>query len=377
MDLANLAAGIVFRRMIAAMKDYADCEIICPNIEDSISDTFHCIPCPPYKRLPYRIEKRLQDCQGYRISESYWAGSTYRKVKSTVSRGGYTAIVSFVSAANFAPLYLGRKLAKKARLPWIVYSVDAIPAPLAWQPNEKLRNKLYRRLDKFVSQAQALFSANPMMMQYEQKTFAHFKGYSGVVLTPCDEAVTYNPDAAHHSTVTFLYAGSLYGPRNIDALLAGFEQYHKKHPEARLVFVGNRYSTDFTGFEQLLNSGAIECHDFRAEMAAFYEQADVLIDLNADIENDVFLSSKVCNYLSYNKSILTISEDGSPVRTLFSGVESIVHSHHHAEEIFLAMEKAAAMIGQAIDDRTELRHQFMPHSVAEKFCRDLEVLTGR
>ena len=377
MDMANLAAGIVFKRIITAMKSYADYDILCPNIDEEIRNKFNNIPCPQYKRLPYRIEKRLQDYQGYRISETYWAEYTYIKVKSAVSQGGYNAILSFVSAANFAPLHLGGKIAKKVNLPWIIYSVDAIPAPLDWQPNDKLRNKLYLHLNKYITKANAFFSANPVMMQYEKNTFAQFQGDLGVLLTPCNDQATYNQVAEHHSTITFLYAGCIYGPRRIDTLLTGFEKYHKKYPQSRLVFVGNLYNTDFNGFEHLLNSGAIERHNFTTEISAFYKKADVLIDLNADIKNDVFLSSKVCNYLSYNKPILTISQDGSPVRAMFRGVESIVHSHHNAEEIFTAMEKATAMIGRPINDRKELQHQFLPNEVAKRFCHDLEVLTDR
>ena len=377
MDMANLAAGIVFKRIITAMKNYADYDIICPNMDEGIRDEHGFIPCPQYNRLPYRIEKRLQDYQGYRISETYWAEYTYIKVKSAVSQGGYNAILSFVSAANLAPLHLGGKIARKVNLPWIIYSVDAIPAPLDWQPNDKLRNKLYRHLSKYITKANAFFSANPVMMQYEKNTFAQFQGNFGVLLTPCDDQATYNQVAEHHSTITFLYAGCIYGPRRIDTLLTGFEKYHKKYPQSRLVFVGNLYNTDFTGFEHLLNSGAIERHNFTTEISAFYKNADVLIDLNADIKNDVFLSSKVCNYLSYNKPILTISQDGSPVRAMFSGMDSIVHSHHNAEEIFTAMEKATAMIGRPINDRKELQHQFLPNEVAKKFCHDLEVLTDR
>ena len=374
MDLGNLAAGIVFKRIITAMKNYADLDIICPNIDEEIWDCFNCIPCPKYKRLPYRIEKRLQDYQGYRISETYWAEHTYLKVQSAVSRSGYNAILSFVYAANFAPLHLGRKLAKKTNLPWIIYSVDAIPAPIAWQPNEVLRNKLYRHLSKYITKADAFFSANPIMMKYEKDTFAQFQGYSGVLLTPCDDKTTNTHITEHHSTITFLYAGCIYGPRNTNALLKGFEKFHDKQPQSRLVFVGKLYNTDFTGFEYLLNSGAIERHDFTTNISDFYKKADILIDLNADIRNDVFLSSKVCNYLSYNKPILTISQDGSPVRAMLTGMESVVHSHHNAEEIFTAMEKTAAMIGQSIDDRKELQHQFLPNEVAKKFCHELEVV---
>lgn len=375
MDMTKLAAGIVFKRIITAMQNYADCDIICPNLDEKTPSKSNVISCPKYKRLPYRIEKTFQDYQGYRITETIWAEYTYFKTFPAVKQGNYNAIISFVSAANFAPLHLGKRLARMVQLPWIVYSVDAIPAPLTWQPNETSRNKLYRHLNKYIPKADAFFSANHIMMQYEKDTFTQFQGYSGVLLTPCDDNATNAHITEHHSTtITFLYAGCIYGPRNINSLLTGFDKFHEKHPQARLVFVGKLYNTDFTGFEHLLNAGAIERYNFTTDISDFYKKADILIDLNADIKNDVFLSSKVCNYLSYNKPILTISQDGSPVRAMLTGMKSIVHSHHDTEEIFSAMEETAAMIGQSIDDRKELQHQFLPDEVAKKFCHEMEVL---
>lgn len=48
MDMARLAAGMVFKRIITAMQNYADCDLICPNVDDGT----------------------IQDNLGYRITET-------------------------------------------------------------------------------------------------------------------------------------------------------------------------------------------------------------------------------------------------------------------------------------------------------------------
>ncbi len=377
MDLTSLAASIVFKRIIAGMLDYADCDVICPQTDAEMRHRVELLPCPNYKRLPYRIEKKLQDYQGYRISETWWAEYTFIKVKSAVIRGNYDAILSFIYAANFAPLHLGDKISRKTNLPWIVYSVDAIPAPFPWwQESTIMRNKLYRHLNNYIPKATAFFSANPTMLQYEKNIFTQFNGYSGVLLTPCDGDAIQDYVPEHHDHITFLYTGSIYGPRRVDALLAGFEEYQKKNPTARLVFLGKNRASDFVGYETLLDSNIIELHDFTTKVEYYFKHADVLIDLNADAKNDVFLSSKVCNYLSYNKPIIAISQDGSPVRAMMSNIESIIHSHHSVSEISHAMEKATVMVGQPITDREVIRREFMPKEVAKRFCKELEALVG-
>ena len=84
MDLTSLAASIVFKRIIAGMLDYADCDVICPQTDAEMRHRVELLPCPNYKRLPYRIEKKLQDYQGYRISETWWAEYTFIKRYSCV-----------------------------------------------------------------------------------------------------------------------------------------------------------------------------------------------------------------------------------------------------------------------------------------------------
>lgn len=375
MDLADLAAGIVFKRIITGMQDYAECDVICPKMDEIAERSFSAVRCPDYKRLPYRVEKRLEGYQGFRISEIWWADYTFLKVCSFVRRRGYDGILSFVYTSNLAPFHLGMRLSQKTKLPWIVYSVDAIPAPIGWQADLELREKLHHHLNRYIPKIDALFSANPIMLEYEKAVFPNLKGFTGVLLTPCDgKQIQY---VEHTGALVFLYAGHIYGPRRVDLLLSGFEQYHKTHPKDCLVFVGKSNESDFVGFDHLLESGVIERHGYTSEMESYYERADVLIDLNADLENDVFLSSKVCNYLSYDKPIVTISQDGSPVRAMMSGVESIIHSHHALSEITSALEKAAVMARKPITDREVLRRQFMPDEVTKCFCEELDILIGQ
>lgn len=371
MDLADTAAGIVFKRILASMRKYIDFDVICPKMDDAARDSFSLIPCPFYRRIPYRIEHFIYSISGYRITEILWADRVYKKVIKVVNSECYDAIVSFVCASNFGSLVLGYKLSQASGFPWVVYSVDALPTPVAWSGSGKLHDKVLKVLKNYLPKAKALFFANPIMLQYEKELFTTFDGSFGVVLTPGSEECAIAMDYEPHNNIIFLYTGYLYGPRKVSELLKGYEKYHKKHPEDRLLFVGNNGDSFFKGYEHMLASGAIERYGFTNRIAPFYNKADVLIDLNANMENDVFLSSKVCNYLSYDKPIITISQNGSPVRAMMSGIESIVHAHHDADEISVAMERAATLVGKPIGDRKELKRKFLPEEIAKEFCIEL------
>lgn len=376
MDMANLAAGIVFKRIVSAMSAYAKCEVVCPDVDEKIISEVDVLPCPCFKRYHHKIENWSFHHYGLRLSEYLWGNKASVKLYSLIKRNDYDAIISMVYGSNLAPLILGKRLSTKMKLPWAIYTVDAIPTPLTYLPDKELNKKIKQIVRKYCEPADALFAANPNMLKYELDCLEGFNGVSDVVLTPCDFSNYPINKKNNNREIVFLYAGGLYGPRRLAELLKGFELLLKTMPNAKLVFVGDSNISQFKGFEYLLESGAIEKHMFTKEIEYFYERADVLIDLNADVESDVFLSSKVCNYLSYNKPIVSISQDGSPVRKLMSGCETIIHSHHDYREIAEALGKATKMINADFSERSVLRKKFTPNEVAMGFCKGLELMVN-
>ena len=377
MDMSDLAAGIVFKRIVNAMADIAECEIICPKIDVEIKQQHKIIPCPSFKRYHPVVEQWVYNHFGIRLSEYFFGRTLYKIVASTTKHDSYDAVISFLYGSNLAPLFFRKSISSKLKLPWAVYTVDAIPAPLAWEPNEKHRKKLLRIIRKYLTEADAVFAANMKMLNYELDCLTYFKGLSGVVLTPCDNVEKTDVDNKSSPVVTFLYAGQIYNIRRIGSLLKGFEMFIEKKPNAKLIFVGSNKIEDFAGFEHLIANGSIERHGFTKNINAFYNKADILIDISGDVENDVFLSSKVCNYLTYNKPIIAISRDGSPVREMMSGCETIIHCHHDCVEILSALEKSVNVVSVDYRERDGLKKMFEAEEVAKGFCYDLEKMINK
>lgn len=373
MDMSASAAGIVFKRIVSSMSQYMTCDIVCPNIDDEVLSISNVLPCTSYKRLHHRVEAILYRLQGYKLTDKLWSCRNRRNIYKAVTQDNYDIIISFVYAGNFTPIIIGNYLKKKTNLPWVVYSVDAIPAPIEWSKDLVLRDKLLHYLTKYIGSADAFFSSNPIMSNYQKSIFPQFQGKWGVVLTPSHTFLNKSLKRNDSACITFLYPGEVYAPRKIDALLSGFKNYLKDRPHSKLIFVGNSKFADFTNYESLIDSGTIERHGYTKNIDVFYERADVLIDLNANIENDVFLSSKVCNYLSYNKPIISISELGSPVRSMMSGYQTIIHCRHNSEEIYAAMHSARTTAEKYVDDRNDLRVKFSPDVVAKKFYDDIAI----
>ena len=137
MDLEDSAAGIVFKNLMRGMQDYSEFDVLCPNVDNEASQICEILPCTQYWKLHYRLRNLYYKGLGYLLIDRLWAFVNLRRTINGISKNSYDAIISFVYGGNTAPIVLGNLIKKKANLPWIVYSVDAIPTPIAWTNNSK------------------------------------------------------------------------------------------------------------------------------------------------------------------------------------------------------------------------------------------------
>ena len=371
MDVDKTAPGVVYGKLLKHLAENFEITLICPDAERVSDSRIKKIEVPPYKRLRYKIETFFNRHLGCNIIDDIWA----RRTSKTLICGSIKnsdAILSFVSQGHFAPLYLGSKLAKCFNKKWFVYSVDAIPTPLAWNPDKECHRKMSSVLDRLISKADAFFSANPIMLKYELDVLKTFSGYGGVVLTPYDSQSVSN-DITPRDGCTFLYTGNVYGARKITTLLAAFKRFHAQQPDSKLIFVGKGFEEARRDYADLVNDSSIEIHGFTNDLTPFYAKSDVLIDIAADVPNDVFLSSKIANYLPYNKPIVAISGENSPARILLGGCDSILHCYHNDQEILDAMIKSDEKKGTEINDRVALLEKFSIENVAMKFADEINI----
>ena len=364
-DTTTTAPGIVYKKIIKALSEYANCDVVCPSFNKQLDNRVSHLPTYPYPQIRYGLEQILYNLFGTNMMDYIWSFFELIRLYRLISNRDYNFVLSFVSTNNYAPLILGKAISSKMKITWGVYAVDAIPSPPAWTTNPKQRKKVYSFLNKYIPKAGLLFSANPSMLKYELESFPNFQGVSTVVLTPCEESLDTMVNTTHDDIITFLYTGNIYGARKVDSLLAGFKQYNQNNPKSRLIFVGNIPSTCLSGYEDLVEKETIQTHSYTTDLTMYYSNADVLVDIGSVFSNDVFLSSKISNYLQYGKIIIAITEEGSPAREMMSGVESIIHCHHNEEEVYNAMKKAAGIIEYPIEDRKDLINKFRPETVAK------------
>ena len=163
----------------------------------------------------------------------------------------------------------------------------------------------------------------------------------------------------------------------LESLLDGFRLLIAEYPEARLIFVGINRPELFDPYKDLIKTGNLEIYGHTRDLNAFYMKASVLIDINAYFENDVFLSSKIVNYLVIRKPIVSITGLNSPSRNIFTKDPSIIHCEHDARAVYRALKRSLEEKYTDWSQRDKYVRMFSVKNVVRDFVEKMKMLDGK
>lgn len=369
------APGIVYDKIIRHLTEKCDLSLFSNKISEDLADRYHPIHTvlPRLNKFPYLIERGFFAILGIDILSKFWATKSVKAIVNKIARAD--VVITAIASNDLSPLYIGNEVAKKLQAKWVVYSVDAIPAPLGWSKD----NRYYRSLRRFMMnktrEADAFFSSNPVMLAYQKTCLApDFNGCTGVVFTPFS-FITVNT-TSNLDTPQFLYTGNIYGLRHIDSLLSAFSKFVAEFPNAKMVFVGNIDKSLFKGYESFIDNGNILLVGYTTHLDEYYSQSTVMLDLSADIPNDVFLSSKIVNYLPLGRTIVAIGGENSSASVIFKGDNSIIISSYCEKDILIALKKSILPDCKPGEMRSHYIDKFSDKVVADDFYDELHKIVS-
>lgn len=372
MNTGKSAPGIVFERLIHGLSLTHTVDLLTADYSPSfeLSSVKNVIEIKNTE-LHYRLQKLLISIFKINPTDLLWT----KKAISTLDKrkhAEYDIILSFISFNHYAPVIAGNRLSKKLKTKHMVYLVDALPPPIGWLNNNSFYRATKALIAKQLSQVDGIFSANRKMLNYQ---LANFKAKKDIVT-----GVIYNP---HFGTLqvyksksdqpnSFLYTGGIYGPRKPDYVLQAFKKVLKKYPSSILEFVGSELSEEsFSGFNDDERSKVI-IHPFTRDLGPYYERATALIDIDAILPDDVFLSSKITNYITINRIIISETGENSPSREIFKNIPSILQCGHDADEIADAMCHAIQQQNTVdFNDRKDVIAIFDLKAIVDKLTKSI------
>lgn len=367
-NVGGTAPGIVFERLIQGLAIHNDISVLTANYESDIdlSRVQNIVKSGKLNIHP-RIDNLLIALFGINPYDWYWALKSTYILKKRVNYE-FDIVMSFVSYSHFAGLITGYYYSKTHKINHAVYSVDAIPPPVGWLKYDRYYRGLQKAMSKYLSSVSFLFSLNHQMLNYQLKTFIPGNGIiSGVIYTPGLDTPKIFPNTNISITNNFVYTGGIYGLRKADYIFAGFQKLLEIYPNSKLQFIGTQFLPEIISSIRNGTLKKIEILPFTRNLDPYYQNATALIDIDADIENDVFLSSKIPNYLMINRIIISETGLNSPSRHLFKGIKSIFQCEHNSDQLYLAMKQAIEMKDTiSFDDRNSVVQLFQIDNIIEE-----------
>lgn len=329
--IGRTAPGIVFERLVSELSKKHEIECYCTECSPSIDISQNVIVnIIPNIRVHPRISRVLIQILKINVLDYFWARKCSRKIHDS-----YDFVFSLISSCHCNGLVAGNMLAAKYQYKHACYSVDAIPAPLGWSMNNQYYYSLQHFIKNHLSKVDFFASSNEKMLEYQLSTFQPKKGLmSDVIYTPSPPSALNYPLS---DNMLFLYTGGIYGVRKVNYMLRAFKLLLNEYPYAKLRFVGTVIAPKQLSMFTEQERRNIEILPFVRDLSHHYSQAIALLDIDADLADDIFLSSKIVSYIKINRPIICETGINSPSRLIFNGIPSILQCGHSDYELYLAM----------------------------------------
>jgi glycosyltransferase involved in cell wall biosynthesis len=353
-EIGTNAPGILYDRLLQELGRLCRMDVAVVSYEPSSPLTVEKVYRIPYPRMKYAVKKAMLSVFG-RDPVSRWLCRKLRGIKP----GEYDAVLSLCSNDRFWALEAGAFLKRRLGCPWGCYFVDAIPAPLNWFPDSAYRRAVVRTVRRCCGQMDFLASLCEEMLRYQLSLLPGRPKVTDVLLPSIPSVAGCSCGPRPEGPCRFLYAGRIYGRRSAKHLLEAFSLLIREIPDAELVFAGTeRTILDEAGrYGEELRAHVILL-PWVSDISEEVLKATALIDLDAEVDGDVFLSSKMFTYLAYDRPVICETGMDSPSRRVFSGIPSILQCGHDARELKTAMAEVVRRSGSFdYSDRDAVREK--------------------
>lgn len=363
---AGSGVSAIYERVIEHLAKHAEVDILSDQAPISTMESLRNIYTHPFSKSRNKWYRKFVRWFGTTPFSTRWSREAMAQLTES-----YDLVIALVTSAQLTPVVFGRLYAEQHNTKFAIYSVDAIPAPGGWTKPSEYRGKM-RVVARNFAAADYVASSNAHMLAFQLTTFKHKEGLrSNVLLTP-SPAKEYNLPEGERATL--LYTGSLYGLRNPNYFFKAFKRLLRDYPNAEAIFVG--MGMKFRNMRSILSAEELKrvtVLGHTDNLEPLFRRATVLVDINADREEDPFLSSKIITYLKTNRMIICETGGNTPSREVFAGLDTIILVDHSVDSMYDAMRLAIERAHNNPDysEREAIIRRFSIEEVGEIFWHDI------
>lgn len=263
---------------------------------------------------------------------------------------------------------VGYKLKKKTGIKTLLHFTDPEPSEFVIK-NKIVLKRAIEHYKTIISSVDLISFGTNEMKLHQENLFGYCFGEKSFV----------SPDVSRDTTMRFM-SKSVEPTKRIIVYLGSFGNYRNPIPLFKAVD-----SLNEKGVSLQLNiyskcprtityhSDNIVFHGTVVDIDIPLQTADVLVDIDADFENNPYLSSKIKDYIPVNRPILVVSKPNTPVYNLAKNRHSfmLVSNDEYSIEKGLIMSLNYGYNMEKYSDRIELINIFSPRNVVKSLINKL------
>ncbi len=371
------ASGVISQRVAEELlRRGHEIIVVCNEVNHLLKDNsgVHIISIPAFassSNLIARVFHRLKRENWIYFYNKIWVRKATSRSRQIVK--DFKPDVVYCRTSPEDACYVGYNLQKELSIPVLQHFSDPIPAPLEYLPLSRKRRKVISHIRKVLKEASLVSYGNAHMQRYVEKEI-------GIELK---SKAFVSPDMASggqllftkniNSNVVITYLGNIYGGRNPVPLFKAIEQLNSTGCSIELRLYSNVAPSILAAYPFIKGMG------YTSNIQDALTEANILVDIDGDDKEPVFISSKLKDYLLINRPILSITPEKSPSSEVLTGLKTVFISRNNSQQI-------SASIGSIIKnnfcdndyrEREGLINYFSPPTVAKEIEKELSVLCER
>lgn len=344
--------------VVTAAKDYGDSPVSRSRI----------IRVPSWQRIPRLLNSLASRCLGRSVTRPSWVlHMKFLKIPPHRFVYGRGVPLDSIVAADI--------LARKMGVPFGIHFSDPMPLPMEWTPQRGARKRSLNVLRPIIARASLVTFTTECALALQEKNLGFPIRDKSIVLPHIAPSKRRFGKPGTESKPHLLYTGLFYHRRSPEALLQGFEVLLQKHPDARLVLLGTEPASVNAYLKgAVAKQVRILPRVSQLELNQYYRNASILVAVDANDSEPVFMSTKLIEYLATDRQVLLISPDNSPGSQLISKCpNSTLRVGHGPAEIAAGLQRMTEVewSEDLFRERDSCLRDHKPGAVADRLMRSV------
>lgn len=312
--------------------------VICANDYTEYNE-FSVITINPKPFRPSRLFNLIGNIFGVELNYIFWEFRALKYCKTLIK--SFKPDIIYSRGSPIASMTVGHRLSKKNDIPLFLHFADPIPAPRDWIQGSLRRSKLINTIKPCIKEANLISFVTEQMLSFQSSLVGDFEN-KNVFVSP-NPIQKYNRlEKVQSEKVVFLFLGSLTKERRPHYILKQFIRATVNCPEFEFHIYGSGNDKNISA--ELLTSQNIKVFKETNDIQTVIKNSSVLVDIDSDSTNQVFLSGKLMEYLSYDKIILSITNPGSPASNILKKCsETSIISDFNTETLITSFKNAGEL----------------------------------